>query len=93
MIKRKSEISSFLTNFEKHAYWDGAKYFLTLNTVNPMGTLTIMKYQNEKFTYHRKNVLYWDIKEIKIETDILTDIIWGFRKAINEMIREKLVTI
>lgn len=91
LIRRKKDISEFLNNLETYANWDEAKYYLTLKTENPKGTLTIMKYQDGNFTYHRKNELYWDINEIKIETDILTDIIWGFRKAVNECIREKVV--
>lgn len=91
MIKSKREISGFLRNFEIYANWDGEKYYLTIDTVKPKGTLTIMKYGHDIFTFHRKNELYWDIKEIEIEKDMLKDILWGFRKVINECIREKLV--
>jgi len=88
MILRMSEIAGFLHDFERYAHLDGTKYFLTLHTVRPNGTLTIMKYQDGNFTYHRKNENYWDIKEIDIEMDLLSEIIWGFRKAINETILE-----
>jgi hypothetical protein len=91
MIRRKRDISGFLKNFEIYTNWDGAKYFLTLPTIKPKGNLTIMKYHDGKFSYHRKNELYWDIDEIQIEREMLTDILWGFRKAINECIREKVV--
>ncbi|MDQ1003939.1 hypothetical protein QFZ28_004339 [Neobacillus niacini] len=90
VIKRKKEAVTFLDNFTKYANFDGQKYYLTLETDNPNGTLTIMKYNNGEFTYHRKNELYWDIKEIKTDIDMLTDIIWGFRKAINECIKSKV---
>ncbi|WP_335497196.1 hypothetical protein [Neobacillus drentensis] len=83
-----SEINGFLHDFEKYARLDGTKYFLTLHTVRPNGTLTIMKYQDGNFTYHRKNENYWDIKEIDIEFEMLSEIIWGFRQTINEMILE-----
>jgi hypothetical protein len=86
MIMRISEITGFLNHFERYANLDGTKYFLTLNTVSPNGTLTIMKYPDGKFTYHRKNEHYWDIREIDIEMEMLSDIIWGFRKSINELI-------
>lgn len=89
MIMRMSEISGFLNHFERFANKDGVKCFLSLNTVSPKGILTIMKYPDGHFTYHRKNEHYWDIKEIEIEMDILSDIIWGFRKAINEIILER----
>ena len=93
MIKKKADITDFLNQFEVIANNDGAKNFLTFNTKKPKGTLTIMKYPNGQFTYHRKNELYWDIKEIQISNEILPDIIWVFRKAINERIKDKLVNI
>ena len=88
MIMIDSEITGFLNHFEKYAHKDEAKYYLSLNTVRPNGTLTIMKYPDGSFTYHRKNEHYWDIKEIEVELDNLSDIIWGFRKTINEIILE-----
>ncbi|OLS40684.1 hypothetical protein [Bacillus sp. MRMR6] len=91
MIRRKIEVAEFLNEFENYANWDGMKYYLTLNTVKPKGNLTIMKYDNGTFTYHRKNELYWDIRENKIECEILTDILWSFRKTINEYIRSKAI--
>jgi hypothetical protein len=87
MLKSKGEIQVFLKIFEAFANWDGEKHFLTMETENPKGTLTIMKSREGAFYYHRKNELYWDIREIKVETDILTDIIWAFRKAINKSIK------
>lgn len=90
MIRRKKEITDFIKNFEIYADWDGSKHYLSINTLNPNGTLTIMKYHNQTFTYHRKNDLYWDINEIEAENDILIDIIWGFRKAINQSIKAKI---
>lgn len=93
MITRISEISGFLHDFDRYAQHDGSKYFLTLNTVSPNGTLTIIKYPEGKFTYHRKNENYWDIKEIEIEKDMLSEIIWGFRKTINEMIFESSIAL
>jgi hypothetical protein len=91
LIRRKIEVAKFLNEFEHYANWDGVKYYLTLNTEKPKGNLTIMKYDNGDFTYHRKNALYWDIREIIIEREILTDILWSFRKTINEYIRRKAV--
>lgn len=93
MIKRISEITGFLNHFERYANLDGTKYFLTLNTVSPNGTLTILKYPDGKFTYHRKNEHYWDIREIDIEEEMLSDIIWGFRKTINELILESTIAL
>lgn len=91
MIKSRLEVSDFLTNFESFAYWNGEKFYLTLETENPKGTLTIMKSQNGNYFYHRKNELYWDLKEIMVDIDILSDIIWVFRTAIFKSIKEIVV--
>jgi hypothetical protein len=88
MLKSKWEVRVFLKTFEVFANWDGEKHFLTMETENPNGILTIMKYPDGIFYYQRKNELYWDIREIIVETDILTDIIWAFRLAINKSINE-----
>ncbi|WHX98604.1 hypothetical protein [Neobacillus sp. DY30] len=88
MLKTKTEVQVFLKIFEAFANWDGEKHFLTMETETPIGILTIMKTQDGAFYYHRKNELYWDIKEIKVETDILTDIIWTFRLAVKKSINE-----
>jgi len=88
MLENKWEVRVFLKTFEVFANWDGEKHFLTMETENPKGILTIMKSSDGLFYYHRKNELYWDIREIKVETDILTDIIWAFRQAINKSITE-----
>ena len=93
MIMVDSEIIGFLNDFERYASMDGVKYYLSLNTIRPNGTLTIMKYPDGSFTYHRKNDHYWDINEIKIDLDHLSDIIWGFRKTINEMILESMLVL
>jgi hypothetical protein len=87
MLKGKGEIHVFLKTFEAFANWDGEKHFLTMETENPKGILTIMKSREGDYYYHRKNELYWDIREIKVETDILIDIIWAFRQAINKSIK------
>lgn len=91
MLKSKWEVHVFLKTFEAFANWDGEKHFLTMETESPKGILTIMKSQDGAFYYHRKNELYWDLREIKVETDILTDIIWTFRLAINKSIKEMAV--
>lgn len=91
LIRSKWEIPAFLTTFETFARCDGEKYYLTLETIKPKGTLTIMKSKDGIFFYHRKNELYWDLKEIKVDSGILTDIIWEFRSAINKSIKEMVV--
>ncbi|WP_342431706.1 hypothetical protein [Neobacillus sp. FSL H8-0543] len=90
MINSKDEVREFLKNFESFAQWNGEKYYLFIETNKPKGTLTIIKSQDGGFYYHRKNELYWDLKEIKVENGILTDIIWTFRNAINKSL-EKIV--
>jgi hypothetical protein len=92
LISNRSEASNFLTEFETYAQWDGEKFYLAIQTVNPVGTLTIMKSEDGKFFYHRKNELYWDLKEIMIDTGVLADIIWVFRTAFNNSIKSVCVT-
>ncbi|MEH7113234.1 hypothetical protein V7124_12730 [Neobacillus niacini] len=91
MLNSKWEVQVFLNTFEAFANWDGEKHFITMETENPKGILTIMKSEEGTFYYHRKNELYWDLREIKVETEILTDIIWAFRIAINKSIKEIVV--
>ncbi|WP_045519640.1 hypothetical protein [Neobacillus niacini] len=91
MLKSKWEVHVFLITFEAFANWDGEKHFLTMETENPRGILTIMKSLDGAFYYHQKNELYWDLREIKVGKDILTDIIWTFRQAINKSIKEMVV--
>jgi hypothetical protein len=90
MISSKNEIKEFLTTFESYALCNGKRYYLLIETKKPKGTLTIIKSPDGSFYYHRKNELYWDLKETKVESGILTDIIWTFRKAINKSIKEKV---
>jgi hypothetical protein len=92
LINSHGGVSVFLTNFEIFAKWNGEKYYLTLETENPKGTLTILKSKDGRFFYHRKNERYWDIKEIPIETGILMDVIWAYRAAINESIKGIVVS-
>lgn len=91
LLESKWEVHVFLKTFEAFANWDGEKHFITMETENPMGILTIMKSGKGEFYYHRKNELYWDIKAINVETDILIDIIWAFRKAVKKSIEETVV--
>lgn len=91
MLNSKWEVQVFLNTFEAFANWDGEKHFITMETENPKGILTIMKSEEGTFYYHRKNELYWDLREIKVETEILTEIIWAFRIAINKSIKEIVV--
>lgn len=91
LIKNEWEVLDFLTNFETFANWDGEKFYLTLETEKPKGTLTIMKSQDGKFYYHRKNEGYWDLKEIMIDRGILSDVIWTFRKSITKSVKEMVV--
>lgn len=87
MIRRKSDIPHIIKNFEEFSKKEGNKYYITFETENPIGTITLMKYQDGNFTYHRKNELYWDIKEIQMDSGILIDVMWGFRKSINRFIK------
>lgn len=88
MIRSKKDIPRFIEIFEKFSNWDGNKYYLTLNTVNPAGTVTLMKYQDGTFSYHRKNEVFWDISEIEINNGELIQMFWDYRKYINKCLKE-----
>jgi hypothetical protein len=90
LISSKCEVHEFLKNFESFALRNGEKYYLLIETKKPKGILTIIKSKDGSFYYHRKNELYWDLKEINVESGMLTDIVWTFRKAINISIKEKV---
>ncbi len=85
-LVRKREIATFVKNFEVFAQFDGEKYYLVIETVEPKGTITIMKYE-DWFTYHRVNDLFSDIKETSVDIDTLKNLIWQYRKAINEYLK------
>jgi hypothetical protein len=91
LISSKCEVHEFLENFESFARCNGDKYYLLIETINPKGTLRILKSQDGSFFYHRKNELYWDLKEISVESDMLTDIVWTFRQAINKSLKEEVL--
>jgi hypothetical protein len=91
MIRRKSDVHLFIENFEEYSNKDGDKYYLTFNTENPIGTVTIMKYQDGTFTYHRKNEVFWDVREIGVEGQNLTKVIWDNRKFVNKCLKVLVV--
>lgn len=89
MLRSRWEVLDFLRNFESYANWDGEKFYLSLETEKPKGILTLMKSKEGAYYYHRKNELYWDLKEMDVDRGILSDIIWTFRTQITKSLTER----
>ena len=77
LIKSKKDAAHFLGVLEKYAQWDGLKYFIQLPGI------TLMKYQDGRCTFHRKNELFEDIKEHELNSSFL----YKYRKETNAFIK------
>ncbi|QGQ46371.1 hypothetical protein [Metabacillus sediminilitoris] len=86
-IKTKADIEKFIQRFDDFSQRDDTKLYLTVKDTKHDGTITIMKYDNNVFTYHRKNESFWDIKEQIIESKDLYKLIWKNRKSINKFLK------
>lgn len=83
IIKSKADIKTFLISFSLLSEWDGSKFFFTVEDPNHPGTITYIQYPDGKTTFHRKNELFWDLKEQPIiERDI-----WRNRRILNKHLK------
>ncbi|PLS04008.1 hypothetical protein [Neobacillus cucumis] len=85
MIKRKADVKEFIYGFCLHAKWDGKKFYFVINL--PEVTITLMQYTEGYFTIHRISELLCDIYEIPISEGEITNLIWKYRKYINQSTR------
>jgi hypothetical protein len=86
IIKKKLDVCLFLVHFTDFSHWDGEKHYMVIKDHERQGTITLMKYWPESFTYHRSNKLFCDIKELPLDTSF----IWNNRKGINKQIKEHM---
>jgi hypothetical protein len=77
IIKKKIDAAHFIVHFMDFAKWDETKYYIQLPGV------TLMQYEDGTCTYHRKNELFEDIREIEFDREF----VWRNRKMINELIK------
>jgi hypothetical protein len=84
IIKKKLDICLFLVHFTDFSEWNGEKHYMIIEDYKYQGTITLMKYWPESFTYHRTNKYFCDIKEIPLDNSF----IWNNRKVINKQIKE-----
>jgi hypothetical protein len=83
IIKKKIDAAHFLVHFCDYAEWDGTKYFIKLEGV------TLMQYTDGSCTYHRKNELFEDIREIEMDREY----VWRNRKVVNEFLRDHIKNV
>jgi hypothetical protein len=86
IIKKKTDIDTFLNEIQVYSQWDGTKYYFTFEDIKNNGVITVMSYPNVDFTFHRKNELFWDLREQPINE--VSSFLWKHRKAINNHIRK-----
>jgi hypothetical protein len=84
IIKKKVDASLFLVYFSDFAEWDGKKHYLIVEDHINGGTITLIYYFPETFTYHRKNESFTDWREIPLNSEM----IWKHRKGINKVMKE-----
>ncbi|MEW5567403.1 hypothetical protein [Rossellomorea marisflavi] len=77
LIKSKKDAAHFLEVFEGCAKWDGSKHYIQL------AGITLMKYPDGRYTFHRKNDLFEDIKEHELNSSFL----YKYRKETNAFIK------
>lgn len=77
-IKSHKDADHFLYVFERYAKWDGSKHYIKLPGI------TLMKYPDNSYTFHRKNESFEDIKEWPL--DHIT--IYKNRSIINAYIKK-----
>ncbi|MCA1058137.1 hypothetical protein LCL96_04290 [Rossellomorea aquimaris] len=77
MIRKKIDAAHFLVYFADYAKWDGFKHYIQLDGI------TLMQYDDGSCTFHRKNDLFEDIRELEMNSDF----VWKNRKVINKHIK------
>ncbi len=78
-IRCKADIERLIEEFHNYADYDGTKHYLALDN----GSITIMRYDDDRLTMYRKFETFWDIREMEIKPGDL----WKYRKALNMAIK------
>jgi hypothetical protein len=92
IIKKKENILEFLENFSLFAARDFHKDYFVFRSKHG-GVITLMKYNDNSFSYHRKNEMYWDLYETPFDEVIKIErFVWEHRKGINKKIAKCLTT-
>ncbi len=87
IIKKKADVMHFLENFDYFTKTEGLKSYFAFDWYHN-GTITLIQYPNNSFSYHRKCDLFWDIKEISPELKELKKLVWENRKFVNKAIKK-----
>lgn len=86
VIKKKIDASLFLVYFSDFAEWDGKKHYIVLEDHLHEGTITLIHYFPDQFTYHRKNDRFTDWREIPLDKET----VWKYRKEINKLLKKPM---
>lgn len=86
IIKKKVDASHFLVYFSDIAEWDGKKHYLVVDDHIYGGTITLIYYFPEDFTYHRMNDRFIDWRELPLDKET----VWIYRKGINKVLKESM---
>jgi tryptophan 2,3-dioxygenase len=93
-VRSKRDIRNLLLTFDEWAQWDDEanKFYLTLERASARATtsdkLTAMQYVYEGvFTVYRQSERVWDVKEVNVNIDELSRILWRWRKSLNKLQR------
>lgn len=84
IIRKKVDASLFLVYFSDIAEWDGQKHYLVIHDHINDGTITLIYYFPDHFTYHRTNDYFTDWRELSLDKEI----IWQYRKEINKVLKK-----
>jgi len=87
-IKSKKEIEYFLDQFPQYAEWDqeGKKHYYCFVEKETDYVVTLMKYENDTFTIHRRNDQWYEELESEIPKQEIVKLIWNHRGIINKQI-------
>jgi hypothetical protein len=89
VIRKKADVENFISDFQAFSEWDGTKHYISLEDPKNNGYITVISYPNGKFTFHRKNNSFWDLREHPINGEEIISLLWKNRKALNPLIRSR----
>ncbi|MBD8068521.1 hypothetical protein [Bacillus sp. PS06] len=95
IIRKSNDVEQFLTEFSRFATYDSDssinKYYFVFHDKERGGQITLMRTDNG-WSYHGLGEGYCDPGETEITTEEGRKLVWLHRKAINQSIKDSLVT-
>lgn len=87
IFKSKKDIENWLTIFKDYASFDGDKHYFVFDDKDRGGVLTLMLYEDGRFTLHGRGEAYCDDAENEIDNDDLVSFLWKNRKSVHEILK------